>query len=92
MVDPDRHMEIADELPEEGAYQIGSLAMANSGPDTNGSQFFIISGERGAALPPLYSLFGQIGEDDLDVGEGAIFGKDGLSVRIYDLDNAVFEF
>jgi cyclophilin family peptidyl-prolyl cis-trans isomerase len=59
--------QFADELPEEGAYQIGSLAMANSGPDTNGSQFFIISGERGAALPPLYSLFGQIGDDDLDV-------------------------
>jgi cyclophilin family peptidyl-prolyl cis-trans isomerase len=51
-----------DELPEAGEYQIGSLAMANSGPDTNGSQFFIITGERGAALPPQYSLFGQVTE------------------------------
>ncbi|MEO1057312.1 MAG: peptidylprolyl isomerase [Actinomycetota bacterium] len=51
----------ADELPQEGAYEIGSIAMANSGPDTNGSQFFIITGDDGASLPPLYSLFGQVG-------------------------------
>jgi len=52
----------ADELPAAGEYQIGSLAMANSGPDTNGSQFFIISGPSGAALPPAYSLFGEVVE------------------------------
>ena len=52
----------ADELPEAGEYQIGSLAMANSGPDTNGSQFFIISGETGVNLPPNYTLFGQVTE------------------------------
>lgn len=52
--------EFADELPAEGAYQIGSLAMANSGPDTQGSQFFIVTGEAGVALNPAYSLFGQV--------------------------------
>jgi cyclophilin family peptidyl-prolyl cis-trans isomerase len=50
----------ADELPKPGQYKIGSLAMANSGPNTNGSQFFIITGDQGVSLPPQYSLFGQV--------------------------------
>ncbi|MSW19663.1 MAG: peptidylprolyl isomerase [Actinobacteria bacterium] len=50
----------ADELPTAGSYKLGSLAMANSGPDTNASQFFIIAGPSGAALDPIYSLFGQV--------------------------------
>jgi len=49
-----------DELPKAGKYQIGSLAMANAGPNTNGSQFFLISGPSGVQLPPAYSLFGQV--------------------------------
>ena len=50
----------ADELPKAGQYQIGSLAMANAGPNTNGSQFFLISGPSGVGLPPAYALFGQV--------------------------------
>jgi peptidyl-prolyl cis-trans isomerase B (cyclophilin B) len=59
--------EFADELPKQGEYKIGSLAMANSGANTNGSQFFLITGDQGAALPPQYSLFGQAdaGQDEI---------------------------
>src|SRR5579863_6208505 len=49
-----------DELPKAGRYELGSLAMANSGPHTNGSQFFVISGPDGMRLPPLYALFGKV--------------------------------
>ena len=55
----------ADELPASGEYKIGSLAMANSGANTNGSQFFVISGDQGVSLPPNYTLFGQV-TDGLD--------------------------
>ncbi len=50
-----------DELPKAGEYKTGSVAMANSGPNTNGSQFYIVVSEAGAAkLQPLYSLFGTV--------------------------------
>jgi len=52
----------ADELPKPASpqYPIGSVAMANSGANTNGSQFFIVTGSEGATLAPSYSLFGQV--------------------------------
>ena len=51
--------EFEDEVPPAG-YKIGSLAMANSGPNTNGSQFFVITGNEGTQLPAKYNLFGQV--------------------------------
>ena len=54
--------------PVKQRYQLGSVAMANAGPNTNGSQFFLISGPSGVNLPPQYNHFGQIvkGLDVLD--------------------------
>jgi cyclophilin family peptidyl-prolyl cis-trans isomerase len=57
----DAGYKIPDELPRQGEYKVGSLVMANSGqPNTGGSQFFVITGDQGVALPPQYSLFGQV--------------------------------
>ncbi len=44
----------------QGAYSKGTVAMANSGPNTNGSQFFIMHNDY--PLPPLYTKFGQVTE------------------------------
>lgn len=53
----------ADETFEGLSYGRGLLAMANAGPDTNGSQFFMIYGD--AQLPPNYTVFGSIGPEGL---------------------------
>jgi len=66
----------ADEVFPELTYGRGYLAMANSGPNTNGSQFFMIYGD--AQLPPSYSVFGTITPDGLKVvDEIAKKGHDG---------------
>lgn len=50
----------ADELNGAEAYPAGTLAMANAGPNTNGSQFFIVYAD--TQLPPAYTVFGQLDE------------------------------
>ncbi|WP_007027043.1 peptidylprolyl isomerase [Saccharomonospora iraqiensis] len=68
----------ADETFEGLNYGRGVLAMANSGPDTNGSQFFMVYGE--APLPPNYTVFGTISDKGLTVlDEVARAGHDGSS-------------
>ena len=76
-----------DELPRAGRYELGSLAMANAGPNTNGSQFFVISGPSGVRLPPQYSLFGKVvkGLDvvaDIDaIGSGSGKPKERVTIE-----------
>ena len=58
--------EFDNENPADNAdYGLGAVAMANSGPDTNGSQFFITTSDSSPSLETNYSLFGQV-TDGLD--------------------------
>ena len=47
-----------DETEGAGDYSRGTVAMANAGPNTNGSQFFICHGD--APLPHSYTIFGKV--------------------------------
>ena len=47
-----------DETHSKTSYKRGTVAMANSGPDTNGSQFFIMHADYG--LPNAYTIFGEV--------------------------------
>jgi peptidyl-prolyl cis-trans isomerase B (cyclophilin B) len=51
-----------DELDNDLTYELGTLAMANAGPHTNGSQFFVVAGPKGQRLPKQYSIFGRVRE------------------------------
>ena len=57
----------ADELSGKETYPAGTLAMANAGPDTNGSQFFIVLAD--ADLPPSYTVFGTVDAAGLKVAQ-----------------------
>lgn len=81
--------EFDDELPEQGDYEVGSVAMANAGPDTNGSQFFIITGDAGVQLPPSYSLFGTVttGMDAVEKIEADGSAGDGAPATVYTIES-----
>ena len=55
----------------------GVLAMANSGPDTNGSQFFITLAKSDALTPDLYTIFGRVHDGQRAVDEIAAVALEG---------------
>lgn len=61
-----------------GEYKRGTIAMANSGPNTNGSQFFIMHADY--PLPPSYTIFGMA-TSGLDVVDKIASGKTGSNDR-----------
>lgn len=90
----DDELSLAEQTVEaNGGYPRGTVAMANAGPDTNGSQFFIIQAEPGYPLPPQYAVFGTVTEgmdvvDRIAQGPTVAPGSDAAAdpVRIVSVD------
>jgi len=76
----------ADE-PVKSEYRLGAVAMANSGPDTNGSQFFICIDDCQTKLAPSYNLFGYVTEG-IDVALGTQVGDVMRKVEIEERDRS----
>ena len=74
----------ADE-PVQGDYTLGAVAMANAGPDTNGSQFFICIDDCTRKLTPNYNLFGHVVEG-IDVAQATKVGDKFNKVEIEERD------
>jgi len=74
----------ADE-PVQGDYTRGAVAMANAGPDTNGSQFFVCLEDLSGRLPKNYNLFGHVVEG-LDVVDAIGVGDVMRSVEVTKLE------
>lgn len=52
--------QLEDELSGKERYSPGVVAMANAGPNTAGSQFFIVTGAKAASLPKSYTILGKV--------------------------------
>lgn len=73
-----------DDEPVRGEYTLGAVAMANAGPNTNGSQFFICIEDCTDKLDPLYNLFGYTVEG-IDVAKSIQVGDVMRSVTVTEL-------
>ena len=70
-----------DELDDDHQYTRGIVAMANAGPNTNGSQFFVMLAD--VPLPKAYSIFGEVTEG-MDVVDAIAVGDVMTSVTVED--------
>ena len=70
-----------DDEPVTGEYVLGAVAMANAGPNTNGSQFFICIDDCRSKLAPAYNLFGFV-SSGMDVALGIGVGDTMDSVEV----------
>jgi cyclophilin family peptidyl-prolyl cis-trans isomerase len=83
---------IIDELPEPGfVYERGTLAMANAGPNTTGSQFFIVLAN--APLGPDFTVFGQVtdGFEVLDLISSLPLGRNAFGEESVPLETLYLE-
>jgi cyclophilin family peptidyl-prolyl cis-trans isomerase len=72
-----------EDEPFTGDYARGAVAMANAGPNTNGSQFFICHGDLRGKLPKNYTIFGTVlsGMDVVDMIATAPTGRNDYPVE-----------
>ncbi len=72
-------------------YPRGTVAMANRGPNTNGSQFFIMHVDQ--QLPPLYTIFGRVteGQDIVDAIANTQTGRNDKPVSPVTMDKVTIE-
>lgn len=74
--------DFGDELEDDYSYERGIVAMANRGPSTNGSQFFVMLGD--VPLPKSYSIFGRVLEG-MDVVDAIVVGDVMTTVVVEEL-------
>jgi cyclophilin family peptidyl-prolyl cis-trans isomerase len=80
----DAGYKFADE-PVKGEYALGAVAMANAGPGTNGSQFFVCIDDCARKLSKDYNLFGHVVEG-IDVAQAVQVGDVMQSVTVEERD------
>jgi peptidylprolyl isomerase len=89
---------VPDEFPEPPfSYTTGVLAMANAGPGTTGSQFFIMLGD--SSLPPQYSHFGRVVEglgtleaiSAIPLGFNALSGEPSVPLETLFIEQVIIE-